>query len=316
MDMAIIANFAFSIIRVSTPIIYASMGALISRKAGLTNMAIEGIMLVSALTGVIVSAFSQSVGMGFIAGVVGGSLIAFFIAYISLRLKADMVLTCISANLMASGLTIVAMFLASGDKGTSSKLRSLVLPNIKIPILDGIPFIGKILSNHNIMTYFAFICVFAVYFLIYKTPLGLRIRASGENPHASESVGINVEKIQIISFVISGVFAAFGGIYMSMGYVSWFARDMVAGRGFIGLSAMNLGNATPIGSLIASLIFGSADVASYSLQALKVPAEFVQMTPYVSTIIGLVVFSIIREKKTKKKIDSSVKISKQNIEVI
>lgn len=301
MDMAYVTSIIYSIIRVATPIIFAAMAALISRKAGMTNMAIEGIMLISALTGVIISAFTQSVALGFVGAVIIGMLFALFIAYISLKLKADMTLTCIAANLMASGLTIVIMFLASGDKGTSSKLKSLVMPSVKIPILDSIPFFGAILSNHNIMTYFAFLCVFLVYFLVFRMPFGLRMRSVGENPNASESVGVNVERTKIISFVISGLFAAFGGIYMSMGYVSWFARDMVAGRGFIGLSAMNLGNGSPVGSLLAALLFGSADVASYSLQSLRVPAEFIQMIPYVATIIGLVVFSIIRERKTKKR---------------
>lgn len=301
MNMELIAGYIFSIIRVSTPIIFAAMGALISRKAGLTNMALEGIMLISALTGVIISIFTHSLFLGCMGAVVSGILFSFFIAYISLKLKADMTLACIAANLMASGLTIVVMFIATNDKGTTSNFKSLVVPSIRIPIIDSIPFFGTILSNHNAMTYFAFLCVFAVYFMIYKTPLGLRIRSVGENPDASESVGIDVEKVQILSFVISGIFGAFGGIYMSMGYVSWFARDMIAGRGFIGLSAMNLGNGTPIGSLLASLLFGSAEVASYSLQSLKIPAEFVQMVPYVATIIGLVVFSIIRERKVKKK---------------
>lgn len=300
MDMNMLTSIAYSVIRVSTPIIFAAMAALISRKAGLTNMAVEGIMLISAIVGVVVSAFTQNLVLGFVFALIAGVLFSFFLAYLSLKLKADMVLTCIAANLLASGLSVVIMFLASGDKGTSSKLQSLVMPQIRLPIIESIPFIGAVFSNHNIMTYLAFLSVFAVHFFVYKTPTGLRIRSVGENPNASESVGINVEQVQIMSFVISGFIGSLGGIYMSMGYVSWFARDMVAGRGFIGLSAMNLGNASPLGSLIASLIFGSADVASNSLQALKIPAEFVQMIPYLSTIVGLVVFSIIREKNIQK----------------
>ena len=280
LNLTNIASILYSIIRVSTPIIFAAMAALVSRKAGLTNMAVEGIMLISALTGVVVSAFTGSLIIGILAALLAGVLFAFFIAFLSLRLKADMVLTCIAANLLASGLTVVIMFLASGDKGTSSKLQSMVVPEVNIPLLSAIPFLGAVFSHHNLMTYLAFITVFLVYYFIYRTPQGLRIRSVGENPNASESVGINVEQVQIRAFVISGFIGALGGIYMSMGYVSWFARDMVAGRGFIGLSAMNLGNGSPVGSLLAALVFGSADVASNSLQALKIPAEFVQMIPY------------------------------------
>ena len=301
LNLTNIASILYSVIRVSTPIIFAAMAALVSRKAGLTNMAVEGIMLISALMGVVISAATGSLLLGILAGLLSGVLFAFFIAILSLRLKADMVLTCIAANLLASGLTIVIMFLASGDKGTSSNLKSLVVPEVNIPLLGSIPFVGAIFSNHNLMTYLAFVTVFVVYYFIYRTPQGLRIRSVGENPHASESVGIDVEKVQIRAFVISGFIGALGGIYMSMGYVSWFARDMVAGRGFIGLSAMNLGNGSPLGSMLAAIIFGSADVAANSLQALKIPAEFVQMIPYLSTIVGLVIFSIIRERKVKKK---------------
>lgn len=301
LNLTNIASILYSVIRVSTPIIFAAMAALVSRKAGLTNMAVEGIMLISALMGVVISAATGSLLLGILAGLLSGVLFAFFIAILSLRLKADMVLTCIAANLLASGLTIVIMFLASGDKGTSSNLKSLVVPEVNIPLLGSIPFVGAIFSNHNLMTYLAFVTVFVVYYFIYRTPQGLRIRSVGENPHASESVGIDVEKVQIRAFVISGFIGALGGIYMSMGYVSWFARDMVAGRGFIGLSAMNLGNGSPLGSMLAAIIFGSADVAANSLQALKIPAEFVQMIPYLSTIVGLVIFSIIRERKVRKK---------------
>ena len=133
------------------------------------------------------------------------------------------------------------------------------------------------------MTYLSLICVLLVYILVYKTAIGLRIRAVGENPNAAESVGINVIKIKFIALMISGVLAALGGAYMSMGYVSWFSRDMVAGRGFIGLAAQNLGGAEPIPTLLAALAFGIADAMSNILQSLRVPAEFVQVIPYVTT---------------------------------
>lgn len=301
MNLDFFTSIAFSTIRVSTPIIYAALGGLISMKAGMTNLALEGTMLTSALIGVIVSAYTQSAFLGFIGAIIGGVFISLVISYMALKLDADLVLTCIAANLMASGGTVFLMFLVCNDKGTTIDLKSLTLPSIHIPIIKDIPILGPIISGHNIMTYFAFICVIIVYYLVYKTPIGLRIRAVGENPKASESVGVDVQRIKIIALVLSGVFAAFGGAYMSMGYISWFARDMIAGRGFIGISAMNLGNATPVGSLIASLIFGAADAIANVLQSLKIPVEFVQMIPYVSTLIGLVIFSIINERKSTQR---------------
>ena len=139
-----------------------------------------------------------------------------------------------------------------------------------------------------------------VYFLIYKTPLGLRIRAVGEKPDAAQSVGVKVIRVQFAALFLSGVFAGLGGAFMSMGYMSFFSRDMIAGRGFIALAAQNMGGAAPLGTLIASVIFGIADALSNMLQTLRVPAEAVQMQPYLLTIVGLVIYSVTTGRKKKK----------------
>ncbi len=293
-------NFLFSIIRVSTPIIFASLAALVTKKAGITNLAIEGMMLISALTGVIISALTQNAYVGLICAVCSAVLIAGVMSFFTLKMQTDIYLTSIAINMIASGGTVFVMFMVCGDKGASTSLQSLTLPIINIPIIASIPFIGQVVSGHHLLTYVAWIAVAVMYVVMYKTATGLRIRSVGENPHAAESVGISVFKVRVIALVISSILASLGGVYLSMGYVSWFARDMVAGRGFIGISAMNLGNASAIGSFLASLVFGFADALSMVLQSLKVPAEFVQMLPYVITIVSLVVSSIIREKKEQK----------------
>lgn len=140
-----------------------------------------------------------------------------------------------------------------------------------------------------------------VYLLINKSPMGLRIRSVGENPDAAESVGISVIRTRFTALIITGILSGLGGAFMSMGYVSWFARDMAAGRGYIALAAQNLGNATPLGTCLASFLFGVADALSSSLQVLSVPAEFIQMIPYVTTVIGLVIYAARRKRQTAKK---------------
>ena len=155
------------------------------------------------------------------------------------------------------------------------------------------------ISGHNLLTYLAFFSVIVVWILIYKTPLGLRIRAVGENAHAAESVGIKVMNVQFIALFLSGIFAGLGGAFMSMGYLSFFSRDMIAGRGFIALAAQNMGGAAPLGTLIASIIFGIADALSNMLQTLNVPAELVQMQPYLLTIIGLVIYAVADNHRNK-----------------
>jgi len=300
LDIILNPLFAYSVLRVSTPILFAALGALISDRAGVINIALEGIMLISALTGVIFSAISGSAFLGLFMALVFGGLVAFSLGYVSLKLKTDIILAGIAINLIASGGTVFALYLLTGDKGISTSLASKLLPKIDIPILKSIPVLGPILSGHNILTYLAFISVFLVWLLLYRTPLGLRIRAVGENEHAVDSVGISVINTRYIALIISGIMAGFGGAYMSMGYLSWFSRDMTAGRGFIALAAESMGGATPLGSMLSSLLFGFFDALSNSLQLLKIPYEFVSMLPYIATVLGLVIYTIQKTKRIRR----------------
>jgi len=300
LDIILNPLFAYSVLRVSTPILFAALGALISDRAGVINIALEGIMLISALTGVIFSAISGSAFLGLFMALVFGGLVAFSLGYVSLKLKTDIILAGIAINLIASGGTVFALYLLTGDKGISTSLASKLLPKIDIPILKSIPVLGPILSGHNILTYLAFISVFLVWLLLYRTPLGLRIRAVGENEHAVDSVGISVINTRYIALIISGIMAGFGGVYMSMGYLSWFSRDMTAGRGFIALAAESMGGATPLGSMLSSLLFGFFDALSNSLQLLKIPYEFVSMLPYIATVLGLVIYTIQKTKRIRR----------------
>lgn len=294
------ADFVFSIIRLTTPLLFAGLAAVITDRAGVMNIGLEGIMLSAALAGVIGSAFTQNAFLGLLCAIIIGIMIALVMAYFSIHLKADIILTGIAVNLLASGGTIFVLYAVAKDKGMSMSLQSLTMPVLHIPLLKDLPLIGKIVSGHNLLTYIALASVLIMYLLLYKTPLGLRIRATGENPHAAESVGIKVKKIKYIALIISGILAGMGGAYMSMGYMDKFAKNMTAGRGFIALAAEALGRGTPVGTMIAALLFGFADALSTNLQVLDIPVQFVQMMPYIFTIAGLVVYSATRNKKHKK----------------
>ena len=293
-------SFGYAVLRVTTPLIFAAMGALISDKAGVINIALEGIMLIAALTGVIVSAFTQSAFLGLMAAVLAGALTGAVMAYASLNLKTDIILSGVAVNLIGAGGTVFVLYLVAHDKGISSSLSSLVLPKVALPIISQIPVISDILSGHNILTYVAIISVVVVHILVYKTPLGLQIRAVGENSHAADSVGVSVIRIKYIALILSGAFAGFGGAYMSMGYVSWFSKNMTVGRGFIALAAEAMGGGTPLGTTIACFVFGSAEALSNSLQSLRVPTEFVQMIPYVVTVVGLALYSSRKTSQIRK----------------
>ena len=273
---------------------------MITSRAGVVNIGLEGIMLFSALAGVVTSAWTQSAAVGLLAAILVGVLISALMAYVMLVLRSDITLTGFAVNALGSGCTVFLLYVICNDKGISSSLASKVLPKVNLPLIQDIPFVGKVLSGHNIMTYVAFLLIIVIYWLVNKTPLGLRIRAVGENPHAAESVGIKVTRIQLIAMLISGVLAGMAGAYMSMGYVSWFARDMMAGRGFIALAAQQLGQGTVVGSMLASLAFGAADSLANNLQALRLPSEFVQSIPYAVTIVGLVIYSASKKRREQR----------------
>lgn len=288
------ADFISSVLRLSTPILFSGLAALITDKAGVINIGLEGIMLSAALAGVVGSAFGGNAFIGLLLALVVGVAMGLLMAYFAIGLKTDIVLTGIALNLMASGGTVFLLYVITKDKGMSTSLKSFIMPVIQLPFIKSIPVLGDILSGHNLLTYLAFLFTVLVWILLYRTPLGLRIRVVGENISAAESVGIPVKKVQFTALVISGMLASMGGAYMSMGYMDKFARDMTAGIGFIALAAEALGRATPLGTLIASLFFGMVDALSSNLQILNVPVQFVQMLPYVCTIVGLVIYSAIK----------------------
>lgn len=305
LNVILTTDFAFSVLRVTTPILFAALGALISNRAGIINIGMEGIMLVSALAGVIVSAYTQSAWVGLLGAVLSGTLIAGILAFFTLKFKTHIILGGVAINMFASGGTVFILYLLSGDKGSSTSLASKVLPSIEIPLLKDIPVLGPILSGHHILTYLSIISVLVVYYLLNRTPMGLRIRSVGENPHAAQSVGVSVIRIQYTALLLSGFFASLGGAYMSMGYLSLFTRDMIAGRGWIAIAAESMGRSTTVGTALTSLLFGAADALSNALQVLKIPAELIATLPYVATVIGLIIYAISESRKKNRKLKTT-----------
>lgn len=299
-DLIFSSAFVFSILRLTTPILFATLSSVISERAGVGNITMEGVMLISALTGVMVSAYTQSAGLGLLAAVVIGGLVGQLLSYLIFKLSVNDLLAGIAVNLLGSGGTVFILFAFTGVRGISTALSSKVLPNIEIPLIKDIPVLGEILSGHNVLTYLAFLMAFLVWYLLFKTPLGLRIRAVGETPEAAKSVGINVYKTKSIALVIAGALAGFGGAYMSMGYVSWFAKNMTAGRGWIGIAAAAMSGQHPVWGTVDAILFGVADALANTLQTANLPSQLVLMTPYVVTLVAMSVYAYFRIQKAKK----------------
>jgi simple sugar transport system permease protein len=299
-DALLSPEFLNAALRATTPILFAALASAVASKSGIINMALEGIMLFSALFGVLFSAVFQSAWLGLIGTMFMGGIIGFLLAFFVLRLKTDAILAAIAINLIANGATVLILLAVSGDRGVSSSVASIPLPKISIPIIENIPYLGAVISNQNILTYISLLMVAAVHLFLYRTPLGLRIRAVGENKNAAESVGISSKKVQYTALILSGVFASMGGFFLSGGYMTNFTTGMSAGRGFIALAASSMGGNTPVGSFLVSLLFGAASALSNILQLGAWPYELIQMIPYFTTIVGLGIYSYRRMKKREK----------------
>lgn len=294
-------DFFSTILRSTTPILFATLASSIASKSGITNMALEGIMLFSALFGVIFSSLTSSAWMGLIITMVIGGLIGLILAFFVLNLKTDEILAAIAINLTATGGTVLIMVAFSGNRGVSSSIKSISAPEVVIPLVKDIPFLGEVLSGQNILTWIAIIAVILLHLFLYKTPLGLAIRAVGENKDAAESVGISSRKIQYIALVLSGVLASMGGFFLSGGYMNMFTKDMSGGRGFIALAAASMGGNTPVGSLLVSLLFGIAQAFANIMQLTSmIPYEIVLMVPYLATLVGLAIFYYGQKKKKER----------------
>lgn len=292
-------EFAYSILRVTTPILLAALASVVAERAGASNIALEGIMLFAAMFGAIGSGLTGSLLAGFAIAIAGGLVIAVTLAYFALYLKTDIILAGIALNALATGGTVFLMYAIIGDKGSTSSLVSLSFPKVDIPLLKDIPIAGDIFSGQNALTYVAFLMVFAVWALLFKTRLGMRMRAVGENPNAAASVGISVNRIKFTALVISGILASMGGAFLSMGYMNGFTKGMVSGRGFIALAAAAMGQLSPIPTMLASLVFGFADALSNIMAAMRIPDEFVKMIPYATTVLGLVIFSAAKARQLR-----------------
>lgn len=294
-------EFYFAMLRSTTPVLLTTLGAMIASRSGTNNIALEGTMLISAFVGVVASAFSQSAWIGFFAALLSGFIISNVLAYFILKLNSNAVISGIAINMFASGSTIFVLYLLTGEKGASTSLPSLKLPNLTLPVIEQIPVIGRILSGHHILTYLGFLLVLYIWYLFRYTRLGMYIRAVGESPEAAQSVGISVKKIKYIALCMSGVLTGMAGAFLSMGYLGVFSSGMTAGRGYIALATQAIAAGNAFIGMIASLLFGfCASLANY-LQSSPIPLQFIQLMPYVMIVIAYTVYCGMMERKKKVK---------------
>ena len=289
-------SLLFSTMRLATPLVLAAIGGLYSERAGVINIALEGLMLAGAFTAASVTFYAASPWVGMGAAMVAGMLVAMIIALACIKFKADQVVTGTGINIMFLGLPAVlsgAMFLSSGS--TPQIPKENLLPTCR-RFCRFLPQ-WRIFTEVSVITVLAVVVVLVTAYVLYRTPFGLRLRAVGENPEAADAAGVSVNKIRWMGVILSGAFAGIGGAYLSIGQSSLFTRNMTAGRGFIALAALIFGKWRPVQTMLACLLFGFADALTIQMQGVAklpsgedIPVQFIQMIPYVVTIIVLAGF--------------------------
>ena len=291
-------------IRLSTPITLAAVGATICERAGIVNIAMEGLMIVGAFFSALFAYLSGNPWVGMMAGLIAGGVFALLHALATVTFHLDHVVSGAVLNILSFGLTRYLLILSFGHPGTSEPIPvSLGQFKFAVPLLSKIPFIGRALFHQTPIVYMSFIIVIGFAFLLFRTKIGLHMRASGEHPLALETLGVSVYKIRYGAIIISGLTSGLAGAYLAIENSIAFTEGMSNGRGFIALAANISGGWNPIGSFLSSLFFGFADALQYRFQAIKlvaVPAEVFIMFPYIATVIA--VAGLVRRSRSPKSI--------------
>lgn len=282
-----LSSFLASVLRLATPTLLAALGIVFSERAGIVNIGTEGMMLIGALSGVMGSFYTGSVWVGALIAMAVTLLFSMIFAFFTVVIKADQTVIGTGMNILAAGLTITVNRAVFGASTSPPKID--VFSTVKIPLLSEIPVIGPALFQQPMPVYLAFLLVPVAGFVMFRTNIGLKLRAVGENPRACDTVGISVMKVRFSAVLYSGLMAGLAGAFVSMGQMSFFTENMISGGGFIAVAAVVFGNYTPRGVMFASLTFGASRALMYRLQAAStgIPSQFALMLPYLITIVAL-----------------------------
>lgn len=275
----------------SVPLIFGAMAGVLCERSGVINIAIEGQLLAGAFAAGVVASLSQNITYGLLVAPIAGAMISLILAVFAIKFSIDQVILGFVINVLVIGITSFLykkLLIPYQDTWNSGP----VLSPIEIPILSKIPLLGPILFNQTIIVYLMYVIVAAIHLSLFKTRWGLRTRAVGEHPTAADSVGINVNRLRYKNVIFSGLVAGLGGAYFTVGAVGAFGKEMTAGKGFIALAALIFGRWSPMGAVMAAVLFGFADNLQgvLSITGTPIPSEFMLMAPYVVTVIAVTGF--------------------------
>ncbi len=284
-------EFYMAIVRMTAPLLIAAMGSLLAERAGVVTFSMESMMLVGTLGGIIGSGLTNNVWVGLLLAIIFGALIGLMYAVWAVTIGAHQIVTSTALNLGALGLTSIlyALVFTRGAEVIENVITVPKLAAWKVPLLGDIPFIGQVFFNQLPLVYLGYLLIPLIWYILYRTTWGLKIRAVGEHPHAAETVGISVAKVRYLTIIFSGMMSGLAGAFLSIGLLGSFQENMTAGRGFIAYTAIVFGKWQPIGVALGTLLFGAADALQLRIQAIdpRIPYQALIAFPYIVTLIAL-----------------------------
>ena len=283
----------FATIRISTPLIFAALGGLLTFQAGMLNIALDGFMLIGAFTAIWIASVTGSLALGILAAAFAGTLTALLFGLFNLKLKAHIFIAGIAVNLLASGLTALLLKGILNQNGVFSSSSIPTFPRIDIPGISSIPILRETVNGHTLLVYVAFLLIPVVSYALYHTKWGLRVRSVGEAEDAALTAGVPVFWLKLQTMLLSGVLCGIGGAYLSLGYVSLFSRDMTNDRGLIAMAALFFARGDPARTAVVAVLFGAAQAVTVQLQqSAGIAPQLIQTIPYLVTVVALILVGI------------------------
>jgi ABC-type uncharacterized transport system permease subunit len=291
-------------LHLATPLILAALGGAICLKTGVLNIALEGYMLMGALAGVVAAYYLHNAYLGVAVAAAVGMVFALVFAVFDVTLGANEIIAGIGLNMFALGMTTWLLISVWNTPGAFLQVGTPGLPEIRIPLVASIPFLGRLFSGHNILDYGAWVFALLVYLFMQRTVIGLRMRAVGEHPQAAQTAGLNPAVFKYLAILLSGALAGMAGAHMSLAALKMFSEGMSAGRGFIAFTAVVFGGGSIISTVLVSLFFGLFGSLAIRMEGFGLPTYFIQMVPYVLTIV-ILLFSAYQVRARKKVVVSA-----------
>lgn len=292
-----IVSFLHAAIQSGTPLLFATLGEIMTEKSGNLNLGVEGMMLVGAVVGFQVGLITSNPFLALLGAAAAGAIAAFVFAFLTVTLKANQVVTGLSLTILGTGFSGFAGKTLVGEI-VPETIKTFFKP-VTVPIIGNVPLIGEILFSHNLFVYLGYIIAFGLGIYLYHTRKGLNLRMVGENPSAADASGINVDLYKYVHILIGGALCGLGGAYLSLVYVPAWQENVTAGRGWIAVALVIFTTWSPYKALIGSYFFGGLDIIGFRLQKydIKVSQYIIDMLPYIVTILVLIIVSTKKSKE-------------------